>query len=140
MLAGAFGGARHAAVPFEKYYQRSWHLQPGLGGASTDLIPGSFDHGYIDVHADPELGRYVMILSNDTVFGYAESVDGLVWTQPVPIGTFGNPAIAAYPSAVGLGDDPQVLGKRFYVYFTHLPNDGTGWADATVQRVTLTCP
>jgi len=78
-----------------------------------------------------------MIISNDTSFAYAESFDGLSWTVPVPIGDFG--PIAAYPTAVGLGDDPHVLGKSFYLYFTHLPADGSGWANGSLRRLTLTC-
>ena len=78
-----------------------------------------------------------MIISNDTDFAYAESIDGLTWTIPTSLGTYG--PIAAYPTAVGLGDDPHVLGKSFYVYFTHLPTDGTGWTNGSLRRLTLTC-
>jgi hypothetical protein len=41
---------------------------------------------------------------------------------------------------VGLGDDPHILGKSFYVYFTHLPTDGSGWKNGSLRRLTLTCP
>lgn len=141
VLAAAFGATRQYAVPFEKFYDLSWALQPGLGGASTDLIAQSPLQGQPDVHYDSALNRYVLLMSDDTSFAYAESVDGLIWTTPEIFGTYGgNPSIAAYPSAVGLGDDPRVLGRSFYVYFTLLPNDGTGWQHATVQRLTLSCP
>jgi hypothetical protein len=136
VLEAAFGSARPHAVPFEKFYQGSWHLQPGIGGASTDLNPKSAYQGYLDIHYNNALQRYAMIISNDTTFGYAESVDGLTWTVPTLLGTFG--PIAAYPTAVGLGDDPHVLGKSFYVYFTHLPADG-GWTDGELRRLTFTC-
>jgi hypothetical protein len=53
------------------------------------------------------------------------------------LGTFG--PIAAYPTAVGLGDDPHILGQSFYVYFTHLPTDGMGWTNGALRRLTLTC-
>jgi hypothetical protein len=78
-----------------------------------------------------------MIISNDTTFGYAESTDGLRWTLPIALGTYG--PIAAYPTAVGLGDDPHTLGQSFYIYFTHLPTDGTGWKNGELRRLTLTC-
>ena len=78
-----------------------------------------------------------MIISNDTNFAYAESTDGLTWTIPILLGTFG--PIAAYPTAVGLGSDPHILGTTFYVYFTHLPTDGTGWQNGALHRLTLTC-
>jgi hypothetical protein len=139
VLDSAFGSARPHAVPFEKFYQNSWHLQPGIGGASSDLTPKSSpqEEGYIDVHFNSALQRYVMIVSNDTTFYYAESIDALTWTPFTALGVFG--PIAAYPTAVGLGDDPQVLGKAFYVYFTHLPTDGTGWTNGMLRRLTLTC-
>ncbi|MGD0506793.1 MAG: hypothetical protein ABSA27_03285, partial [Terriglobales bacterium] len=121
LLDAAFGSARPHAVPFEKFYQGNWHLQPGIGGASTDLTPGSSwqAEGYIDIHYDSALQRYVLIISNDTTFYYAESIDALTWTIPISLGTYG--PIAAYPTAVGFGDDPHTLGRSFYIYFTHLP-------------------
>jgi len=76
-----------------------------------------------------------MIISNDTAFAYSESGNGLTWTLPVALGVFG--PIAAYPTAVGLGEDPHVLGSTFYVYFTHLPSEG--WPGGALRRLTLTC-
>jgi hypothetical protein len=138
LLEAAFGSGHPHAVPFEKFYRGDWHLQPAIGGASTDLNPNSSYQGYLDVHYDSALQRYVMIISNDTTFAYAESIDALHWSLPVSLGDFG--PIAAYPTAVGLGDDPHVLGKSFYVYFTFLPTDGTGWKNGSLQRLKLTCP
>jgi hypothetical protein len=138
VLEAAFGSARPHAVPFEKFYAGSWRLQPGSGGASTDLIPKSQYSGYLDIHYNSALHRYAMIISNDTTFAYAESIDALHWTTPIALGDFG--PIAAYPTAVGLGDDPHVLEKKFFVYFTHLPTDGSGWAGGSLRRLTLTCP
>jgi hypothetical protein len=137
VLDAAFGSNPHA-VPFEKFYEGSWHLQPGIGGASSDLSAKAPFSGYLDIHYNSAIARYVLIISDDTDFAYAESVDGLNWTLPVSIGTFG--PIAAYPTAVGLGDDPHVLGKSFYVYFTHLPTGGAGWAEGSLRRLTLSCP
>jgi hypothetical protein len=140
VLNAAFGSGRQHTVAFQKFYEGTWHLQPAIGGASTDLIPGSQYSGYLDIHYNSAISRYVMIISNDSTFAYAESIDGLAWTLPVAIGKFGgNPAIAAYPTAVGLGDDPKILGTSFYVFFTHLPNDGTGWKNASLQRLTISC-
>jgi len=137
VLDAAFGSSSPHAIPFEKFYQGNWHLQPGIGGASTDLNPTSAYSGYLDIHYNSALQRYVMIISNDTNFAYAESVDGLTWTVPTLLGNFD--AIAAYPTAVGLGDDPHVLGKTFYVFYTHLPTDGTGWTNGELRRLTVTC-
>ena len=90
MLEAAFGSLRPHTVPFEKFYKGSWHLQPGIGGASTDLMPNnsSQERGYIDIHYNSALQRYVLIISNDTTFYYAESIDALNWTTPTVLGTF----------------------------------------------------
>ena len=140
LLEAAFGSKSPRTVAFEKFYKGSWDLQPGIGGASTNLLPrsSSQERGYIDIHFSSALQRYVMIISNDTTFYYAESIDSLAWTTPTLLGTFG--PIAAYPTAVGLGDDPHILGKSYYVYFTHLPTDGTGWTNGELRRLTLSCP
>ncbi len=137
VLDAAFGPAQHHAVPFEKFYKGNWHLQPAIGGASTDLNPKSAYQGYLDIHYNSAIQRYVMIISNDTTFGYAESADGLTWTLPISLGTYG--PIAAYPTAVGTGNDPHILGQSFYIYFTHLPADGSGWKNGELRRFTLTC-
>ncbi len=42
-------------------------------------------------------------------------------------------------SAVAFGEDPHTLGKSFYVYFTHLPVDGSGWTSGQLRRLTFTC-
>src|SRR5579863_2042608 len=135
VLNAAFGPAPHHAIPFQKFYAGGWHLQPAIGGASTDLIPHSPFSGYLDIHFNSVLQRYVMIISDDTNFAYAESPDGLKWTTPIVLGTYG--PIAAYPTAVGLGDDPHTLGNKFYVFFTHLPVDGSGWTNGSLRRLTL---
>ncbi len=137
VLASAFGPEPHHAIAFQKFYEGSWILQPAIGGASTDLNPTSAYQGYLDIHFSDYLNRYVMIISNDTNFGYAESPDGLNWSVPTLLGNF--QTIAAYPTAVGLGNDPHILGKSYYVFFTHLPTDGTGWTNGSLQRFTLTC-
>jgi len=138
VLEAAFGSKTPHTVAFEKFYKGSWHLQPGIGGASTDLNPTSAYRGYLDIHYNSALQRYVLIISNDTNFAYAESVDALTWTVPTLLGTYG--PIAAYPTAVGLGEDPHILGQSYYVYFTHLPTDGRGWTNGEVRRLTLSCP
>lgn len=136
VLQDAFASRPRHSVTFQKFYDGKWSLQPAIGGASTDLSPKSAYEGYIDIHYDTALQRYVMLISNDTDFAYAESTDALSWTRPILLGRFG--PIAAYPTAVGLGADPQNLGSSFYVYFTHLPQDG--WQGGALRRITLTCP
>lgn len=146
LLDAAFGSAHPHAVPFEKFYEGDWHLQPGIGGASTDLAPtwAPQQGGYLDIHFNSLLRRYVMIVDNDTTFYYAESVDGLTWTTPITLGNFadGVKTLAPYPRAVGLGDNPHILGKSFYVYYTFLHEEDGGLPREgdSVRRITLTCP
>lgn len=137
VLKAAFGSSPPHTVTFEKFYHGTWDLQPAVGGASTDLILKAPFTGYLDIHYNSDLERYVLIISDDTDFAYAESIDGLQWTAPFDIGTFG--PIAAYPTAVGLGEDPHILGQNFYVYFTHLPTDGSGWTNGEVRRLSVSC-
>jgi hypothetical protein len=137
VLNAAFGSSPPHTVTFEKFYRGAWDLQPAVGGASTDLVPKAPFSGYLDIHYNSALQRYALIISDDTDFAYAESTDGLNWTVPVDIGTFG--PVAAYPTAVGLGDDPHILGQSFYVYFTHLPSDGSGWKNGEVRRLSVSC-
>ena len=149
LLDAAFGSPHPHTVPFEKFYQGNWHLQPGISGASTDLLASSLQQysGYLDVHYNGALQRYVMITSDDTNFAYYESIDGLHWTDAQFLGAFGDPGngngtIAPYPFSVGLGDDPSILGKVFYVYYTHLQleNGGLPRKGDSLRRLTLTCP
>jgi hypothetical protein len=146
LLEAAFGSTHPHAVVFEKFFQGSWRLQPGIGGLSTDLGPkfSPEESGYLDVHFNSALQRYVMIMSNDTTFYYTESVDGLGWATPILLGMFGNgqDTIAPYPTSVGLGDDPSILGKTFYVYYTylHLENGGLPRKGDSLRRITLSCP
>ena len=145
LLEAAFGSKPPHTVPFEKFYEGSWHLQPGISGASTDLNPNAQYKGYLDVHYNRDLQRYVMITSDDTNFAYYESVDGLNWTSAVFLGAFANPGgdgtIAPYPTSVGLGDDPSMLGKTFYIYYTflHLENGNLPRKGDSLRRLTLTC-
>ena len=40
-----------------------------------------------------------------------------------------------YVTPVGLGNDPDILGKKFDVLYTYYPNNGQGWAGASVRRL-----
>jgi hypothetical protein len=144
LLDAAFGSHPHS-VAFQKFYHGNWRLQPGLGGASTDLNPKASpeQEGYLDIRYNSALQRYVMIVDSDTTFYYAESVDGLTWTLPLPLGTYadGVKTLAPYATSVGLGDDPNTLGKSFFVYYTflHQEDGGLPREGDSLRRLTLTC-
>jgi hypothetical protein len=136
LLEAAFGADPHAAA-FEKYYQGAWD-QPGIGGLSTDLNPNARYGGSPNVAFNDALGRYVMIANDTQDIAYAESEDGLSWTLPVLLGRFASGQTSAdYAVPIGTGDDPNVLGEQFYVFFTH--GSLQGWPGNSVKRFTVTC-
>ena len=137
IFAAAFSQHPHAAK-FAKYYQGAWD-QPGIGGLSTDLNPNAPYAGSTNVAYSGAFQRYVMITDDTANIAYAESVDGLAWTLTVLLGTNQDYGPTSYDYAVplGVGDDPNVLGKQFYVFFTH--GSPQGWPGNTVERFTVTC-
>jgi hypothetical protein len=50
-----------------------------------------------------------------------------------------NNANANYATAVGLGENPQMLDNSFYIFYTKYPTNGEGWNGATVNRFKVTC-
>jgi hypothetical protein len=141
LLEAAFAGGRPHAAPFEKYYAGSWHLQPGIGGFSSDLNPNAQYSGELQVAYNSALQRYMMIIGEGVVMAYAESSDGLHWTLPVLLFDFRTEKDqpTTYVAPVGSGPDPRILGNEFYVYYTRYPTTGEGWNGATVNRFTLRC-
>ncbi len=136
VLEAAFGEHPHAAE-FKKYYEGEWN-QPGIGGLSTDLNPNAGYAGSANVAYDSAFGRYVMITDDTQHLAYAESVDGLSWTLPVLLTQDENNQTSFdYAVPIGTGDDPNVLGEQFYVFFTF--GSAQGWPGNTVRRFTVTC-
>ena len=132
---GAFGPKQHAAA-FQKYYAGDWRLQPGIGGYSTDLNPTAEFAGELQVAYNADLKRYVMIIGEGVLFAYAESPDGLNWSSPVQIYQF-NGQPNTYVMPIGMGNDPHVLGKQFYLFYTY--GGSGGWPTNYVGRLTATC-
>ena len=44
--------------------------------------------------------------------------------------------VYAYSNAVGLGENPSILGSTFYSYYTEWAL-GTSWQPATIKRLTV---
>ena len=111
---------------------------PGIGGASTDLIPEGHYGGGNNVAYNSYVHRYMMLNSDSQNYSYAESPDGLQWTDTIFLGMLGHvPNLAGYSGPIGMGDDPTVLGKEFYVYYTQFRGP---WPGAqSVKRFTLSC-
>jgi hypothetical protein len=145
VLNAAFAGGPKPV--FRKYDHGLW-TEPGLGGLSTRLLPGPYPAyaGDPTIPYDTALKRYVGIFDDTQNISYAESPDGLHWSDPVRIlATVPAEASALYAAAVGLGDDPSQLGQQFAVFYTYIFNTGnpnhvpTGWAGAQVRRLTVAC-
>jgi len=137
VIQGAFGLGVHRAAPFKKYYQGAWD-QPGIGGPSTDLAPEWHYGGGLTVAWDSYLQRYLDFNADSENYSYAESPDGLHWGDSVYLGTLGvNPNGAGYSVGIGTGDDPNILGQQFYVYYTQFR--GPWPTSQSVKRFTMTC-
>jgi hypothetical protein len=130
LLRAAFAATPTPLPQFRKYYRGRWD-QPGINGLSTDREPGSYP-GDASVSYDSYLQRYVVIADDTNAISYGESPDGVNWTPRIVI--FSKPA-RVYARGIGTGADPNVLGSRFYVYYT-LRND---WTTATVGRFAVDC-
>ena len=138
VLNDAFGEHPRAAA-FEKYYE-GWHLDQGLGGYSKDLNPNGGYGGNMQVAYNAYLKRYQEFINQGVLIAYAESPDGMHWSIPSVLYDFRNdpdkPTV--YDVPVGMGENPSVLGKEFYILYTRSPQ-GLGWNGASVDRFTVSC-
>jgi hypothetical protein len=141
VLSAAFNTKHPHAVPFEKFYS-GWNADQGLGGYSANLEPNAPYWGPVRVSYNADLQRYEAFINNGNLIAYAESPDGLRWSQPTVLKNFSNDPNQPgfYVTPVGLGEKPHVLGKQFYILYTYYPNNGLGWDGASVRRFTVTCP
>jgi hypothetical protein len=139
VLEAAFGGKPHA-VAFQKYYA-GWHLDQGLGGYSADLNPNAEYSGELQVAYNADLKRYQMIIGEGVVVAYSESPDGMAWSLPTLLFDFRGEKDqpTTYVAPVGMGDDPRILGNKFYLFYTRYPTTGAGWNGASVWRFTVSC-
>ena len=141
VLEAAFNVQHPHAAPFEKRYD-GWNLDQGLGGYSRDILPANSPYwGPVRVNWNADLSRYQAFIDNGNLIAYAESSDGLAWSVPTVLKDFTNDPNhpGFYITPVGLGDEPHILGKEFYILYTYYPNNGEGWNGASVRRFTVTC-
>ncbi|HEY6449030.1 MAG TPA: hypothetical protein VIY53_21425 [Acidobacteriaceae bacterium] len=141
VLAAAFNTKHPHAFAFEKRYA-GWNVDQGLGGYSRDLFPAGAGYwGPVRVNWNADLHRYQAFIDNGNLIAYAESPDGLSWSAPIVLKDFSNDPNhpGFYVTPIGLGDEPHVLGRQFYILYTYYPNNGEGWNGASVRRFTVTC-
>jgi hypothetical protein len=123
---------------FHKYYQGSWS-QPGLGGKASETFPrvtGETD-GDFEVAWSASRNRFVAIGDNAQYITYGESTDGLHWpSMQILVGTNPQTPVYAYANAIGIGDDPGLLGDTFYSYYTVFPT-GQSWNPTALYRLTI---
>jgi len=125
-----------------KYYHNVWD-ESGLGGKSSPLEEGNAGTSVFDVKYSASLARYVAVIAaepgdNMTLY-YTDSVDGIYWSARIPIDESTGDKV--YPSIVGLGEDPQIIGGEFYVYFVSTPDwfsEGR-WPNAVLMRRKISC-
>jgi hypothetical protein len=137
LAAAALGNP--ATGMFYKYFDQSW-TEPGLSGQASELfaaVTGESD-------GDPQVvwsgyrNRFVAIMTNGQDIAYGESSDGLHWpAMQTLVETATDAPGYAYANAVGMGDDPSVLGQTFYSYYTEFPS-GSSWSPAEIRRLTVT--
>ncbi len=132
----------NTVVPWFKYYQGGWD-QPGIGGKSSPIEIGNPQSTEFSVSYNEYLGRYIKV--NPSVLGdsynlyLSESTDGIHWTFRVPIDE--SPGYKVFPTIVGLGDDPNITGAEFYVYYVFTPNwfEGDAHGQAILARRKISC-
>jgi len=139
VLGAAFGGKPHA-VAFQKNYS-GWNLDQGLGGYSQSLNPQTPYGGNLQVAYNAGIQRYQMLVNAGVVVYYSESPDGMNWSPLSLFYDFRNVAEqpSVYVAFVGMGENPSILGKQFYVFYTSYPGNGLGWPGASVNRFTVSC-
>jgi hypothetical protein len=139
VLEAAFGPKPHA-IGFQKYYD-GWNLNQALGGYSKDLDTQTSYGGNLQVAYNADLKAYQAMINAGVVLYYMDSPDGLNWSPLQLLYDFRNekdqPSV--YAAFVGMGDDPGVLGKDFYIFYTSYPNNGQGWNGASVKRFRVSC-
>ena len=70
-----------------------------------------------------------------------DSADGIIWGNRQRLET--DPGMSIYPSIVGLGADPTVSDRQFYVYYLYSVNEANNaatnrWTDGILARRLIT--
>jgi hypothetical protein len=82
-----------------------------------------------------------MIIGEGVLIAYSESSDAINWSLPTLLYDFRNEKDqpSTYVAPVGMGADPSLLGRQFYIFYTRYPTTGAGWDGASVDRLTVSC-
>jgi len=139
-LLSAAAAGNSLSNMFLKYYNGEWN-QTGLGGLASETFPGVTGEtdGDYQIVWSAYRNRFVAMVDNSQYIAYGESVDGTYW-PPMQV-LYKEPNLLAtvgYANAVGLGEDPAILGHTFYSYYTDWPIPYNPWQPATLNRLTVT--
>ena len=125
-------------VPWKKYLDGAWN-SPGVGGASTDLRPGERAAWHPNTVRTTKGGSLVVAMVSPNEFVLTDSADGVTsWSSSVTL--FRDPdRFNAYPTVVGTGADPSVVGDEFYVFYLQWNTMNQDWNNAHMMRRLVTC-
>ena len=117
-------------APWNKYYQGEWQ-EPGLNGKFTalNLEPKGFLHG--DAAYNSYLDKFVLITrygkkpdrapTNTGAVLISFSKDGIEWSDWQVVHEDNH--LHDYPSIISMGDNNEILGKSFWVYYKYCYDD-----------------
>jgi hypothetical protein len=129
------------APVFMKYFNGKF-TENGLGGMSSPLEIGNPGTAWFDMSYNSCINKFLMFVtqwyaSNNVKLYLAISDDGIKWSSRILIADEAGEIF--YPSIIGLGDDPRITGKEFYIYYTHSINGAWDrWSDAKLLRRKIT--
>lgn len=138
-LADVLAAARDGrVVPWFKYLDGAWK-SPAIGGTSTDLRPGERGAWHPNVVRRAAGGSLLVQGVSPREMVLSTSSDGIAkWSTAVPL--FRDPdKFIAYPTVVGLGTNPAVIGNDFYVYYLQWEQPQQDWEHARILRRYVRC-
>jgi hypothetical protein len=122
--------ARRRAPRFKKYFVPSGatirdgergacFTEPGIGGRSTYVVTENEYIATPQVRYDSHLRQFILVYQQNQNSVWVRTATNLFhWSKPTalvaPVATTKK---VFYPSAVGEGPDPTVLGQRFFLYY-----------------------
>jgi hypothetical protein len=123
--------ANRPLPPFMKYFQGEWS-QPGLGGKSSNVLDASSRFaGAPQVAYNSHLRQYLAFLDDTSHISYSTSDDGIKWSKARLLKSADS---AIYATPLAPGNEPNKLGKKFFVFYVHSPHR---WMTATLNRLTV---